>query len=128
MVPLLPIDLKVPASGTRRRQCDVFDQLRDAIVSGRLRAGFKLPSTRALDLRPPTIATEALTHFIAEGHLARHVRRMTRLYQSRWDALASGVLKWLAGAIDPIPSAAGLHISARVDPGIPARQTGLRRP
>jgi GntR family transcriptional regulator / MocR family aminotransferase len=50
--------------------------------------------------------------FIAGGYLARHVRRMQHLYgqrrQTLLDTLRREFSQWLA----PIPSAAGLHISA----------------
>jgi GntR family transcriptional regulator/MocR family aminotransferase len=51
---------------------------------------------------------------IAGGHLARHVRKMQTIYQHRrqvlLDVIHRDLSKWLA----PIPSAAGLHIAARL--------------
>ncbi len=54
----------------------------------------------------------AVATLIADGHLARHVRMMQHLYgprrQTLLEILAREFSQWLA----PIPSAAGLHISA----------------
>jgi GntR family transcriptional regulator/MocR family aminotransferase len=54
----------------------------------------------------------AVATLIADGHLARHVRMMQHLYgqrrQTLLEILAREFSQWLA----PIPSVAGLHISA----------------
>jgi GntR family transcriptional regulator/MocR family aminotransferase len=59
-----------------------------------------------------TFNQDTLTAMLAEGHLARHVRKMQRIYAGRrerlLDCLKSDCAEWL----DPIPSAAGLHIAA----------------
>jgi GntR family transcriptional regulator / MocR family aminotransferase len=53
-----------------------------------------------------------LATLITGGHLARHVRKMQRIYRDRrrllLDALHGDLSKWL----EPIPSAAGLHVAA----------------
>lgn len=62
----------------------------------------------------PIHSQETLAAFIAEGHLARHVRRMRRIYDGRRRALLSGLSKgfdWLT----PLPMAAGLHLAAFSD-------------
>lgn len=57
-------------------------------------------------------ATLAL--LIKEGHLARHVRKMQRVYAQRrqlvLDGLSSGFARWLT----PLPSLAGLHVTAKL--------------
>jgi GntR family transcriptional regulator/MocR family aminotransferase len=56
---------------------------------------------------------DALADFILEGHLARHVRRMRRVYAGRraalMDMLHGPLSRWLAA----IPSEAGIHVAAR---------------
>jgi GntR family transcriptional regulator / MocR family aminotransferase len=47
-LPDLPIDLNLPPPGSRQRLRELHRQLRDAIIEGRLHAGFRLPSTRDL--------------------------------------------------------------------------------
>jgi GntR family transcriptional regulator/MocR family aminotransferase len=62
------------------------------------------------------VAQEALADFIGDGHLARHVRKMRRVYAERRDTLLDGLrqLPWL----EPVPSAAGLHLAAFTQPGL----------
>jgi GntR family transcriptional regulator/MocR family aminotransferase len=70
----------------------------------------------------PSTAQIALAAFITEGHLGRHVRRMRRIYGERRQALFEAVGEAPAGWLEPFPSAAGLHLSLRLPPGVdPAR-------
>ncbi len=55
-----------------------------------------------------------LAEFIADGHLARHARRMQRLYGERRRALLGGIVRHLGEWLTPIPSDAGMHLAARV--------------
>jgi GntR family transcriptional regulator / MocR family aminotransferase len=59
-----------------------------------------------------TLTQDTLAALIAEGHLARHVRKMQRIYAGRRDRLLEGLRSGCAEWLDPIPSAAGLHIAA----------------
>lgn len=64
-----------------------------------------------------TQSQETLAAFIHEGHLARHVRRMRRIYDDRRNALLERLdrdFPWL----QPIPAAAGLHLAALAAPGV----------
>lgn len=62
------------------------------------------------DLLSPFINQHALAAFIADGHLARHIRRMRSIYNQRRRLLLDGLPRWLY----PIPSFAGLHIAALI--------------
>ncbi|GAA3622394.1 PLP-dependent aminotransferase family protein [Nonomuraea rosea] len=61
----------------------------------------------------------ALARFIDEGLLARHIRKATREYAARHALIA----ETLAGddRLDLIPSTAGLHLCARLCPGVSVR-------
>jgi GntR family transcriptional regulator/MocR family aminotransferase len=63
------------------------------------------------------MAQSTLALLIREGHLARHVRRMQRIYNRRrnllLDALQSTCNQWL----EALPSVAGLHVAARLRGG-----------
>ena len=59
-----------------------------------------------------TLTQDTLAAMIAEGHLGRHVRKMHRTYSGRRDALLKGLRDECGTWLDPIPSAAGLHIAA----------------
>ncbi|MCP2338744.1 MocR-like pyridoxine biosynthesis transcription factor PdxR [Actinomadura rupiterrae] len=59
---------------------------------------------------PPVQA--ALARFIDEGLLARHIRRSRRVYEERHEHIAAALAADFADRLTPIPSAAGLHLSA----------------
>jgi GntR family transcriptional regulator/MocR family aminotransferase len=58
-------------------------------------------------------AQETLAAFISEGHLARHVRKMQRLYANRHATLLQALLQHCADVLRPLPAAAGVHLAAR---------------
>ena len=57
---------------------------------------------------------DTLAAFIAEGHLARHVRKMTRIYAERRTALVAALAEHGRSLVAPMHSIAGLHISAKL--------------
>jgi GntR family transcriptional regulator/MocR family aminotransferase len=59
----------------------------------------------------------ALAEFIDRGLFARHVQRMRRRYERRRDAIAIGVDRDLGARLALLPSAAGLHLTARLRSG-----------
>jgi len=61
------------------------------------------------------LAQETLAAFIGEGHLARHVRRMREVYAARRKTLLDGLQRDFADWLQPVPSAAGLHLTALAD-------------
>jgi len=71
-----------------------------------------LAARQASDWHGDPLPQDTLASFIDEGHLARHLRRMRRLYDARRSLLLQGLsrLDWL----QPLPSAAGLHLAARL--------------
>ncbi|WP_027943156.1 PLP-dependent aminotransferase family protein [Amycolatopsis taiwanensis] len=54
----------------------------------------------------------ALASFFAEGGFARHVRRLRREYQLRKEEVDRIVRRDFADVLTPVPSSAGLHVSA----------------
>src|SRR3954467_1042851 len=62
----------------------------------------------------------ALAHFIDDGMLARHIRRSTREYGARRRLIIDTLRRDFADLLDPVPSAAGLHVCARFPRGPPA--------
>jgi len=67
-----------------------------------------------VDRHSDLLAQETLALFIAEGHLARHVRKMRRIYAERRDALLEGLSLHAGEALRPLASDAGLHIAAEL--------------
>lgn len=70
-----------------------------------------------LDGHGPLLDQLTLAAFITEGHLARHVRRMQKQYAARRQAVLAG-LRPLSDWLRPLPSHAGLHLSAAAAPGL----------
>jgi GntR family transcriptional regulator/MocR family aminotransferase len=67
---------------------------------------------RCADSHSSPLVQEALAAFITEGHLARHVRRMRRIYGARRQVLLSGLREEFGRWLEPVPSVAGLHLAA----------------
>lgn len=58
-----------------------------------------------------------MAEFVAEGHFARHLRRMRGLYAERQQALVEVAERELSGFLDVRPSGAGLHLVGRLPDG-----------
>jgi GntR family transcriptional regulator/MocR family aminotransferase len=102
-----------------------------------LRLGFLVaPATLVPALRTAKQLTDyhgelptqaALARFIDEGLLARHIRKATRAYAARHERILTGLDRHLAGWLQPVPSAAGLHLCTRPAPGTDIDTDGLVR-
>ena len=64
-------------------------------------------------------AQEALARFIDDGLLARHIRKAAREYARRRQRVADALQRDFNAWLHLIPSVAGLHVAARVAPGVP---------
>jgi GntR family transcriptional regulator/MocR family aminotransferase len=72
-----------------------------------------LMARQVADPHGDAVAQATLAAFIRDGHLARHVRRMHRLYGGRRARLLEG-LRGLDEWFEPVPGEAGLHLAVRV--------------
>jgi GntR family transcriptional regulator / MocR family aminotransferase len=63
----------------------------------------------AVDRQSPTIEQAVVAEFIAEGHFARHIRRMRSLYLQRADCLVHHATTHLDGAVHVTRPEAGMH-------------------
>jgi GntR family transcriptional regulator / MocR family aminotransferase len=66
------------------------------------------------DWHGDVLAQDTLAAFIAEGHLARHVRHMRKVYGERRDALSDALQRHAKDYLRAWPSDAGLHLAASV--------------
>lgn len=92
------------------------------VLSPTLRLGFiaappsLLPALRAAkrvaDSHGAIEMQLALAEVIDDGLLARHVRRMQRVYRERRDLLVAALERQLGDAVEILSASAGLHISA----------------
>jgi len=95
LLPALRIGFAIPPPG-----------LREALAEARARS----------DWHGPAIEHAALAAFIAEGHLARHVRRMRKVYAARRAGMLAA-LDAQRDLLDIAPGAAGLHVTALLKRG-----------
>lgn len=73
---------------------------------------------RAMDLCPPTFYQEVLADFIAEGHFARHIRRMRVLYGQRRSVLVESIQKELGSVVEVLGDEAGVHLTVALKNGV----------
>lgn len=57
------------------------------------------------------VTQAALAAFLAEGHVAAHVRKATRSYAERRSLLLDGLAHELGDVLEVVPSVAGLHVT-----------------
>jgi GntR family transcriptional regulator/MocR family aminotransferase len=62
------------------------------------------------DVSSPPLEQAVVADFMAEGHFARHVRRMRVLYERRKDALLEAGERELSGLLELQPATAGMHL------------------
>ena len=74
-----------------------------------------LATRRTAELHPPLLEQMALADFIADGHYARHLRRMRAVYRERLDALVDAAEHLCAGALQLRPVQTGLHAVAELE-------------
>jgi GntR family transcriptional regulator/MocR family aminotransferase len=58
----------------------------------------------------------ALARFLDEGMLSRHIRKATRVYAARHELITTVLRRDFSQWLDVLPSAAGLHLCARLLP------------
>ena len=80
---------------------------------------------------PQIPAQNALAAMIEEGLLARHIRRMRRVYAERHAKILATLERDFRGVLEPIPSVAGMHLAARLvrrkSDAFPAHDVGVDR-
>jgi GntR family transcriptional regulator/MocR family aminotransferase len=64
------------------------------------------------DWHSDVLAQDTLALFIAEGHLARHVRKMRRIYGERRASLLDALSRHADSMLQPLAADAGLHLAA----------------
>ena len=71
-----------------------------------------ISAKRFSDWHSPVLEQETLASYIAEGHLARHIRRMRKIYGDRHTTLVSSISRHCPDLLDPISAPCGLHMTA----------------
>jgi GntR family transcriptional regulator/MocR family aminotransferase len=76
-----------------------------------------LTMRRVMDLCPASFYQEVLADFIAEGHFARHIRRMRVLYRERRSALVDSISKELGSSVEILGNEAGMFMAVGLQHG-----------
>jgi GntR family transcriptional regulator/MocR family aminotransferase len=71
-----------------------------------------IAAKNCLDWHCPMPVQVGVAGFIAEGHLAHHVRKMRDVYKQRRQLLLNYLQQELGKWLDPIPSFYGMHVAA----------------
>jgi GntR family transcriptional regulator/MocR family aminotransferase len=66
----------------------------------------------AADIFPPTLPQRVLKDFIAQGHLARHLRQMRGIYAERLECLNNEFVAQMGGLAHIEVAESGLHVVA----------------
>lgn len=72
----------------------------------------------ALSGDTPTHTQAALADFIRDGHLLRHIRKMRRLYKSKYLLVVDAIHKEFGGDLEVVSQAAGIHVTLKWTGGI----------
>ncbi len=70
------------------------------------------------DRHSPSMDQAVLAEFLAQGHFARHIRRMRVLYAERQAALVEAARRELGGLLEVRPSEAGMHLLGWLPAGV----------
>lgn len=81
------------------------------VLPRRLREAF-LRAKWLSDRHTPSLEQEIMAAFMAEGHFARYLRRMQRVYEQRQTVLMDALQRSLRPTLDVLPAKAGLHVTA----------------
>jgi len=128
----LPALQGAPGGGERVVYCGTFSK----VMSPALRLAYLVVPAALVDafvtakafadVQCPPLEQAVLTDFIAQGHFARHVRRMRVLYARRQAALIEQAARECAGRLDVRPMAAGMHLIGWLPPGADDREVSRR--
>ncbi|MBN9489254.1 MAG: PLP-dependent aminotransferase family protein [Alphaproteobacteria bacterium] len=75
-------------------------------------------SMSAAAVRASMLGQGALARFIADGHLATHLRRTRLLYANRQQILIASAARHLGGLLQVAPDPGGMHLIARPHPDL----------
>jgi GntR family transcriptional regulator/MocR family aminotransferase len=80
-----------------------------------------LAARQALDDQPAVVAQPALAAFIADGHLAAHLRRQRRRYRARQELLLAAARRHLGGLLEVGADPGGMHLIGYLHSELAAR-------
>ena len=88
------------------------------IASPRPLTSALMTAKQLLDWHATVLMQMSVSMFMADGHLARHVRKMRRIYAERRATLMTALDGTLSDWVTPLPSPTGLHLAAYLKKGV----------
>jgi GntR family transcriptional regulator/MocR family aminotransferase len=85
-----------------------------------------LAMRHAMDVSPPYLYQAVLTDFIAEGHFARHIRRMRVLYSARRNILVRSLEREFGSLLQVVGDKAGMHLAVSMPERFDDREIAMR--
>lgn len=85
-----------------------------------------LSMRHAMDVSPPQLSQAVLADFIAEGHFARHIRKMRALYGERRSILVDLLQRECGSLVRVVGNMAGMHLAVTLPKGRNDREIALR--
>jgi len=85
-----------------------------------------LAMRHAMDVSPPYLYQAVLTDFIAEGHFARHIRRMRVLYSERRNILVRSLEREFRSLWQVVGDKAGMHLAVSMPERFDDREIAMR--
>ena len=110
--------LRAPRSGRCCVLCGDLLEVHVAVPAPGFRGGTRLGAVtfvaakNCVDWHCSTPLQTGVSAFIAEGHLAHHVRRMRQIYKRRRQLLLDLLERDFSEWLEPAPSLYGIHIAA----------------
>jgi GntR family transcriptional regulator/MocR family aminotransferase len=81
---------------------------------------------QAMDICPSHASQAVLAAFIKEGHFARHLRRMRRVYEDRRRVLVEEIEQQFGSSCEIVGTAAGMHLTLLLGDKVRDRQIAER--
>ena len=72
----------------------------------------------ATSRQPPGVDQAALSEFIADGHLQRHIAATLRVYRERQETLVDALRRDAAGLLESSPAGTGMYLVAWLPPSL----------
>lgn len=103
-------------------KCMFFDIRTGFIAAPEWAIPFLASARQAQDWRNPLVTQLALAEFMQNGELRRHISRMNRVYEQRYNAIVAAVNKYARGMLTPGIIRAGVHLTLNLHQDYPAQK------
>jgi GntR family transcriptional regulator/MocR family aminotransferase len=103
-------------------KCMFFDIRTGFIVAPEWAIPYLATARQAQDWRNPLVTQLALTEFMQTGELRRHIFRMNRIYEQKYDTIVATVNQIARGILTPTLMLAGVHLTLDLNQKYSAQQ------